>query len=258
MSNDDNKNNITDRFEKEKQSSFVSVIVDAFEKFVGIFKKAGLGSVTFILVLFMLTYSFILNPVNINEVVKHALQREKKIELEQQKKSIMQRMEADRLIVSIMNTVIEDFNVNRAMLLETHNGSQNISGIEYLFASATMEVINTRNIDNEDVYDLDYQADTFQRQHLSNLFGSVVWNRLRHEPYIYFSNLEKYHRTSYRFVNRFKEIGAESLMIIPFCSNNIPVLLLVFTSKNPEIEAQKIYDYVERFRDQIEKNLMQI
>lgn len=246
------------QFDSEKKSDFFGNIVKSFSTFVGTFKEHGLLYCFIVMFGFMLLYSFILNPVDINKIVIDALQSEKKIEMEQQRKSIQQRMEADRMIVDIMNTLVADYDINRIMLLETHNGTQNLNGIEYLFASATIEVINTHNVDNEDVYDIDYQADMFQRQHLANLFGEVVWNRLRHEKYLYFSNLEKYHRSTYRFVNKFKEIGAKSLLIIPFCSNNIPVVMMVITSKEDEMPAQRIYDYVEKFRSQIEKNLMNI
>ena len=53
-----------------------------------------------------------------------------------------------------------------------------------------------------------------------------------------------------------KDIGAESVMIIPFISNNIPTVLLVLSSKETEMETNKIYTTVEKYKPQIEKLLM--
>lgn len=241
------------------KKSIVEGFASGFKDFICTFKEHGLSFCLFILLIFLASFSFIIHPININELVVNALQKEKQIELEKQKKSIEQRMAADKLIVGIMNDLIERYSmINRICLLETHNGSQNLSGIEYLFASMTIEVINTYNTNNQDVYEMDYIADHFYHQHLSNLFGQSVWNRMKYEKYLYFNNLESYHRSTYRFVNKFKEIGANSLILIPFCSNNIPVIMLVITSKENNMPCDQIYNFVDKFRGEIEKNLMEI
>lgn len=245
-------------FDSEKRSEFWQGIVNAFDTFVVVFKKNGLATVTFILVLFMIFYSYILHPIDINKIVTEALQKEDAIRTEQIEKSIEQRFEADKIINGIMTDIVDNYNVNRCLLFEIHNGTQNLSGIEYLFYSVTNEVINNKNENGQTVYDLDYTADNFQKQHVANFIGQVVYNRLKHEKYLYFPNLENYHRTSYRFLNKLHNNGAESVMIIPFLSNNIPMVILVLTSKDPEMESASIYNYVERFRPQIEKYLMNI
>lgn len=241
-----------------EKSGFVSAIVKTFDGFVKVFKKHGLLTVTFIMVLFLLFYSFILHPVNINQIVTDALKKENEIRIEQQQKSIEQRIAADKMMNELMNDIVDNFNVNRCLLFEIHNGTSSLTNLEYLFYSATNELINTNNTQGEDVYNLEYQADSFQKQHIANFIGQVVYNRLKHEKYLYFSNLESYHRTSYRFINKLKDIGAESVMIIPFVSNNIPMVLLVLTSKDTEMDCSRIYDYVEKFRPIIEKNLINI
>lgn len=131
-----------------------------------------------------------------------------------------------------------------------------MSGIEYLFYSATSEVISNKNEDGEVVYELDYEADPYKKQHVANFVGQVVYDRMRHEKYLYFPNLENYHRTSYRFLNKLHQNGSNSALVIPFVSDKIPLVLLVCTSKNPEMDASYIYNYVERYRGSIEKNLM--
>lgn len=254
MQENDNKQ----QYETEKKSDFISSIVKAFDIFVETFKKHGLASVTFILVLFMFFYSFILNPVDINTIVKEALKKESIIKQEEMNKSIQQRLEADKMINSLMSEIIDEFDVNRCILLSLHNGSASIANVEYLFYSATNEMISTNNKNGEDVYDISYEADGFQRQLIGNLIGNATFKRLIHEPYIYFSDLERYHRNNFRFIYKMQQIGANSCMMIPFVNNNIPELVLVVSSKEPTLPAQQIYNLVEKYRSRIEINLMNI
>lgn len=253
---DEHKDN--GRFEKETQSGFVKVIVDAFDGFVKTFKTNGLGSVSFILVLFMIFYSFILNPLNINDIVQKALAREDKIRIENQSKSIEQRLEADKMINRLMTELIDDFDINRILILETHNGSNNLAGVEFLYYSAINEMISTNSKQGTDIYDIEYQADNFQKQHIANFVGQETYQRLKHSKYLYFSDLENYHRTNYRLIHKMYSIGAESLMIIPFVSHNIPQVLMLISSREKQMPVDKIYDYVERYRSQIESDLMNI
>lgn len=242
----------------EKKTEFVDGFVKAFEGFVKVFKANGLATVTFIMVLFLAFYSLILKPVDINSLIVNALKKEEKLRIENQEKSIEQRLEAEKMINSLMTEIIDDFDVNRCLLFEIHNGSSSLSGLEFLFYSAVNEMISTNNTQGEDVYNTDYQADIFQRQHIGNLLGNDTYKRLKMDKYLYFSNLENYHRTNYRFIHKMKSIGAESVMIIPFVANNIPQVLLVCSSKEPEMPAQQIYNLVEKYRGRIEQNLMNI
>lgn len=246
------------KYTEESKSGFIAAIVKAFDGFVRTFKKHGLASVTFILVMFMILYSFVLHPIDINKIVTDALKKESIIKQEEMNKSIQQRLEADKMINSLMSEIIDEFDVNRCLLLSLHNGSASIANVEYLFYSATNEMISTNNKNGEDVYDISYEADGFQRQLIGNLIGNATFKRLIHEPYLYFSDLERYHRNNFRFIYKMQQIGANSCMMIPFVSNNIPELVLVVSSKEPEMPAQQIYNLVEKYRSRIEINLMNI
>lgn len=240
----------------EPKSNFIKVVTESFAGFVATFKKFGLFYVTFIMLLFMLFYSFILNPVNVNKVVMMALQREDEIRIESQSKAIQQRLEADKLMNQLMTELIDEYNINRIITLEAHNGSNSIAGVEFLFYSAINEMISTNNRHDEDVYDIEYQSDMFQRQQISNLIGQETYNRLKHSNYLYFSDLENYHRTNYRLIHKMYQIGANSLIIIPFVADNIPQVLLLISSKEKTLPAERIYHSVERYRTQIERYLM--
>lgn len=248
---DKKDNNI--KWTEETKSGFIEGIIKAFDIFVQTFKKNGLATVTFILVLFMILYSYVLHPININEIVTKAINQSKQDEIELQQKSIQQRLQSDKIMLNIMNELSANYGVDRAMLFELHNSTQNISGIEFLYMSCSYEVLNP------DDYNIEYIADSFQKQYLTQFVGTESYNQLKHTDYLYFSNLENYHRSNYRLIAKLKHFGANSVMLIPFVdSKNMPLLILVLVSDSDEMDAQKIYNYVRGFRTSIEQNLMKI
>lgn len=237
----------------EKKSGFVTAIVKAFDGFVATFKKHGLLTVTFILVLFLIFYSFLWHPLNINEIVTKAINQSKQDDIELQQKSINQRLESDKIILNIMDELSSNYGVDRCMLFELHNSTQNISGIEFLYMSASYEVLNPNN------YDIDYIADNFQKQYLTQIIGAETYNKLKHTDYLYFNNLETYNRSNYRLLSKLRQFGAKSVMLIPFCNaKHMPLIVLVLVSDENEMDAQRIYNYVKTFRTAIETNLMNI
>lgn len=239
-------------FTEETQSGFVKGITEAFDIFVSTFKKNGLAVVTFILVLFMILYSFILHPIDINSIVMKALEKNEQMIEKMQEENIQQRLKADKLVMDIMTTLTEDYGVDRCMLFEMHNTTQNLSGVDFLYMTCSYEMLNPE--DGE----IEYIADNFQKQFLTNFIGQDTYNQLKHKDYLYFTNLENYHRSNYRFINKIKKFDAKSLMLVPFVAKNRPLILLAIISNTNELDAPKIYSYVKTFRTQIEENLMNI
>lgn len=190
-----------DSFNRETKSGLVEGIVNAFDKFVRTFKKHGLWVVTFILVLFLIFYSFILHPLNVNDIVMKALERNQKELVEAKERSIQNRLEADKIIMQVMQNVVERDNISRVMLFELHNNTQNISGVDFLYMSCTYEMLTPE--DGE----IEYVADSFQKQYLSNFMGQQVIAQLMHREYIVYDHLDNYHRTNYRFITKLKQYG---------------------------------------------------
>lgn len=165
-------------------------------------------------------------------------------------------MEADKMINNLMTYVLEHYNVNRGLVCELHNGSTNLNGLEYAFYSATNEVINTTDSSGDDVYKMEYESDNFQKQQIGTFMGQTVYQQLKHQKYLYFKDLDNYHISQYRLITKLKDIGAHSCMLIPFVSNHIPIVILILTSKDDTMDAEAIYSYIEQFKPQIEKLLM--
>lgn len=256
MSEENNNNTNSPKWTEETKSGFIEGIVRAFDGFVKVFKTNGLWLVTFIMLLFMIFYSFILNPININDVVTKALEREGQIKQEQMDASVEQRIEAEKLILTMMNHLTQSYNVDRCLTLEMHNGSQSLTGSEFLFLTATAEVLSDKADDETDAYNLDYIADNFQRQHISNVLGETTYNRLKVEKYLYYSNLDKYNRSAYRLINKLRLFGAKSVILIPFVAQNKPMVILVCCSHYDTMDANAIYKYVEGYKMAIEKYLI--
>lgn len=238
-------------------SDFMSSIIQAFNNFVNVFKQNGLVTVTFVLMLFMLLYSFVINPVNINDIVQQTLIKEKSVNIEMQEQSIDRRIKADKIINEMMEHIVDNFNVNRCLMLEIHNGTSNLAGVDYLYYTATNEVISTANSDEHaDEHDIEYVADMFQRQNISNFIGTTTYNKLKYKAYVYYDNLDNYARNQYRLVHKMKLIGAESMMLVPFVKNDIPMAILLVSSKDKSMNARDIYDCVDSYKNIIEANLM--
>lgn len=246
---EDNK----DKWTEETKSGFFNEIIKGFSNFIDTVHKHGLLYCFIVLLMFMLLYAFVLNPLNINEIVNKTLLKEQIEKRENLERHVEQRMEADRLMLQIMNTLVEEYNVDRCMVFEAHNSTNNLSQIPFLYLTCSSEILSSQPTDNQEI---DYISDSFSHQMISNFIGEITYNRLRHEDFLYFNHLEKYQRNTYRFVNKMKSFGANSLMIIPFVSQNVPLVLLVISSRDNNIPAQKIYDFVKKFRPEIEKNLM--
>lgn len=245
---------------KETKSGFVNSIISGFDKFVKVFKKHGMLTVTFILILFLIFYSFILHPLDVNQIVTDTLHREEKIKVEQKEEHMQQRLESDKMINELMDDVMDRYNeVNRIIVFEAHNSTTNISNVPFLYYSAIYEKINTKDITGEDVYSLDYVNDIFQKQNISNFIGNNIFQQLKHSHYLYFHNLENYHKTEYRFISKMRDIvGSESIMIIPCISGDLPQVLIVISSKEPELPVKDLYDTISKYIPQIEKNLMNV
>lgn len=241
-----------EKYNKETKSGFVGALVSAFDGFAAVFKKHGLLAVTFILVLFLLFYSFILHPININQVVMKALEKNEIATVEKQQKSIEQRLEADKLLIDVMEKVVEDYGIDRVMLCEMHNSTKNLSGVEFLYMSASYEVLDPENPE------LDYIGDNFQKQYLTSFIGRDGFRQLMVKDYIYYSHLENYKSNSYRLIHKMKKFDSKSLMLVPFCSDGRPLLVVVISSHEETMNAEGIFNYIKRFRSAIESHLISV
>lgn len=238
--------------EKKKTSNnFITICTNAFDKFVATFKKHGVVTVTYILLLFLIFYAFIINPININKIVEKALDNRHNQTEQMKEESTNRRMAADEILIPIMENIAERPDVSRVLLFEKHNNTSNLSGIDFLYLSSTYETIDPNEID------LDYIGDSFQKQYVTNMIGSEIMGLLRHKDYLYYNHIEDCKHPNHRLLHKLRKFDAKSVMLIPFLNtHNQPLLILAVISNTGEFDTQSVYDYVKPYENSIKQALM--
>lgn len=238
---------------EKKKSDFniVTIVTNAFDSFVKVFKKNGVATVSYILILFMFFYAFIINPVNINSIVEKALIENRNNIKTDKDNSVQKRMAADEVLIPVMEDIAEREDVSRVLLFEKHNNSQNISGIDFLFLSSTYECISPDDIE------LDYIGDSFQRQYVTNFLGKEILGLLKYKKYLYYNHIEDCNHTNHRLLHKLRRFDAKSVMLIPFLNDNKqPLLILAVISNKGEIDYNEIYNKLKPFESNIKQSLM--
>lgn len=235
-------------------ANVLSSVSTTFSKFIAIFKKNGVLYTILMMILFIIFWSLIINPIRVNDIIEKRLEHQYQQELKQVAETKLaaeeKRYNADALITPIMEDIVEKFNVDRALLFEAHNSTTNISGIDFLFYSSTYEVVNY------DDYNLDYIGDNFQRQYISNMLGSEIMTMLSHKDYLYYSSLSNYKRNKSRLLTKLNKFGVQNCLIIPIKNNKQQPILLLVICNNNTMEAKTIYDYFKPFEKQLEQSLI--
>lgn len=247
----------TELNETNNKGWFVNVLTSisgAFNKFIGIYKQNGIVYTTFILVLFILFWTLIINPINLNSIIEkrleHQWEQEKEHVINTKQDAEEKRYNADELITPIMDDIQRKFNLDRVLLMESHNNSTNISGVDFLFYSNTYESINLE--DNG----IDYIGDSFQRQYIHTLIGKELFLRLKHSDYLYYNDLNTYKRSKSRLLVKLGNFGENNALLIPIKNGKQqPVLLMVIANRD-SINCREIYNYFKPFEMQISQSLI--
>lgn len=237
---------------KETRGDLMTKIVDAFDKFTGIFSKHGKFWVICLMFLFLIFYAFILNPININHVVEKLLEQRQTDREFIEDKGFQKRLQADRVLMPILNDIVEDNDsIQRAIIFEMHNGTISKGRVDLLYLSATFETIDSDNIE------LDLIGDYFQKQPLNSLFANGLDN-IMYKKYMYFSDLTKTREGTSRFAKKFYKLGVNSVMLIPIKDeNDVPLIILVLASEyqfNAEQEYQKIAPLIANLKNILMNN----
>lgn len=206
--------------------TFLTYISDVYTKMCEAMKKNGIITGVLIALVIVIIYSVLINPINVNKIIDNAFAKEKQEKIDENEKAMERRIAADAAISPILEQIIEKYKLGRAIIFEKHNSVSSVSGVDFLFFSATIEVLNATE------YDMDFIADDFQRQSVSNQFGALV-NNLKYKDYIYIDNVKDCNHPNHQLVRRFGKLGANSLLFVPIKNDkNRPVVIIVFTSKH--------------------------
>lgn len=243
-----------DNKDKNWVSGVFSCVVDGFRKVLSSVKKHGWKTSFFTVVVIGLLWSLVINPINIDMIIeKHIdnrIQKEQLINDNKIEVSITKRENANYFVSDLMVNIIERFKgVNRVLLLEQHNGSSNLKGVDFLFSSCTYELVS------ESLINPVYLFDDLQRQTNMNLLGTNFLTTLKHKDYIFFDDLNKQSTNQNRLLKKLKLTGDNQSIIFTFKDEkHRPIIMLVISGC--ELNENEITVYIEQFKRQIEEMLI--
>lgn len=235
-------------------TTLLTSLSTAFNKFVLTFKKNGLLYTTIILLLFILTFTLIINPIRIDNIVEEQIEKHydktKDEEQKQKNNNDVKRIKADEIITPLLEDIQSKFQLDRVILFESHNNTENISHCPFLFYSATYEVIDC------DDYAIDYISDSFQHQYTSNFLATEAMTMLKHKDYIYYDNLQNYNRNKSRLLIKLKRFEVKNAMLIPIRSKEGQVIMIIVVCNNDTINCDEVYKYLKPSLSQISQSLI--
>lgn len=223
--------------------TILKAITQTFGKICSSFSRHGIIIGLLVAAVIILMYSAIIHPINIDSIVQKAFEKERTETAEAVQSGIEQRIRADELIEPVLEDIVMRYGLDRAMLLEKHNSVSNISGVDFLYFSATLEVLNVDDLD------LTYIGDNFQRQYVSNMLGELI-KVLKYKPYLYVSDISQCNHPHHRIMRKLHEYGANSLLFIPLKNrSNQPLVIVCFMSRSNEMDYEGIVrDFSEHER----------
>lgn len=224
-------------------SEIINVLSNAFAKVVDAVKRNGSLVSTWSVLLFIMLYTFVINPININELIK-----ERHIQMEEQhNENVDKRLLADQMIPTILENIRIKYNLDRVSLLEMHNSTQNINGVSFLYLSLIYEEVADS---------VDYITDAYQYQRTGNysdMFlqmkknGCVIINDMEHCEDIRFKRVTK----------RMLKNGTHSAMFMPIFNQNMRIdAVLVLSSANDTINSKEIGAGISKPIEEIKKLIL--
>lgn len=230
--------------DKSWLGNLLESIVSAFNKLLEGVKKHGVMLSLFSVIIILILYSFILNPVHIGDMIEAHWNKKLQEDKFAKKEMIERRYEANEKVADIMTQILYEYNCNRVILLEKHNSVASLGNVDFLYLSCTLEMLDNHNSE------LDYISEDLQRQMTVNLLGSDVIGLLKHSKYLYYDNLQSYKRSQCRLLNKLKSEGEKQCIIYPFRdSKNRPLLIMVICGDN--LNVKEITNYINEKQKQI-------
>lgn len=232
--------------------NIIGQITKAFNQFVGTIKKHGLLYSLIGVILFILMWQLIVNPIRFDVIIEKRLEQQFKIEEvkreEYHKKLLERRYEANEAMSEIMTNILENYNCRRIVLLEKHNTLESLGRVDFLYLSASIELINPNS------KDIEYMSDNLQRQVVYNLLGQKINEMLIHNKYLHYSNLNNY-RNECKLFNKLIDAGESEVILYPFRnSENRTMVILIITGEN--INVENIVRYLDSSKTRIKDLLI--
>lgn len=224
-------------------SEIANTLSNAFAKVVGAVKRNGVLISTWAVLLFIILYTLVVNPINVNEILK-----EKKIEMEKEhSENVDKRLLADQMIPTILENIRLKYNLDRVCLLEMHNSTQNMNGVSFLYLSMIYEEVADS---------VDYITDAYQYQRTGNFYE--LFTEMKRDGYVILNNMDNVKDPKYsRITKRMIKNGTHSAMFIPIFNQNMRIdAILVLSSSKDIINSKEIGAGISKPIEEIKKLIL--
>ena len=224
-------------------NEIVNALSNAFAKVVSAVKRNGALISAWAVLLFITFYTFVINPLNINELIK-----EKHDQMEaQHNENVDKRLLADQLIPTILENIRIKYNLDRVSLLEMHNSTQNINGVSFLYLSMIYEEVADS---------VDYITDSYQYQRTGNFYE--MFAEMKKDGCVILNDMDNIKDSKYsRITKRMVKNGTHSAMFFPLFNQNMRIdAVLVFSSARDTINSKEIWTGISKPIEEIKKLIL--
>lgn len=204
-------------------------IIETCGKFIGYVKKNGILITTYSVLLFLVVYSWILNPLDLNSLAQKILEKQE----QQHAEEVSKRLYIDEFLPPMLESIRYKYGVDRVAFFEMHNSTKSIKNISYLFFSCIYE---SYDMNNEKLLEI---KDSYQYQRTSD-FGDL-FNDMREQQLLYINNIRPTDKEYSNILRKIYHNGGRSLIMIPIRdNNNLPIAILVMSSVKETIDVDSV------------------
>lgn len=205
----------------------ITAMSGAFAKITGAVKRNGVLISTWAVLLFIVLYTCIINPLDINKI----LDERNTIKENQHKENMEKRLLCDQMIPTILENVRIKFNLDRVCLLEMHNSTQNMNNVSFLYFSMIYEEVSDS---------VDYVMDNYQYQRTGNF--TEMFKAMKKCGYVIMNDMDNLKDPKYsRITKRMVKNGTHSAIFIPIFNENMRIdAILVLSSSKDTINTKEI------------------
>ena len=207
----------------------LQILVDGFNKLVSTVKRNGALTSLWAVVIFIVLYTLVINPINVNEII---IQTNKQKDIAHSE-SVNKRLIADEVMGDILDKLRIKYDIDRVSLLEMHNSTSNINEVSFLFFSLTYESVDAFNDS------IPLISDQYQQTRTSE-YSSVIKECAR-KGHLYL-NVEEA-KKDVRFVRIAKKLemnGTHSVLFLPLYNGRRLDGMLIFSSTKDNFDYKTI------------------
>lgn len=205
----------------------INAMSGAFAKITGAVKRNGVLISTWAVLLFIVLYTCIINPLDISKI----LNERNTINENKHKENVEKRLLADQMIPTILENIRLKYNLDRVCLLEMHNSTQNMNNVSFLYFSMIYEEVSDS---------VDYVMDNYQYQRTGNF--TEMFKAMKKCGYVIMNDMDNVKDPKYsRITRRMIKNGTHSAMFLPIFNQNMRIdAILVLSSSKDIINSKEI------------------